>query len=128
MLRPAICSGTISDMLTASLAKHSRTLRENRYFNGHPDLTEDADTRQGWYGGLGPGQRQDLAEALQLLPTPAAPPDPRADALRLREEGKSVNKIAELLGCSRRTCSATSTARPELRQRAHHRALVQERR
>jgi hypothetical protein len=38
MLRPAICSGTISDMLTASLAKHSRTLHENRFFNGHPDL------------------------------------------------------------------------------------------
>lgn len=38
MLRPAICSGTISDMLTASLAKHSRALRENRYHNGHPDL------------------------------------------------------------------------------------------
>ena len=31
-------SGLISDMLTASLAKHSRVLRENRYFNGHPDL------------------------------------------------------------------------------------------
>lgn len=38
MLRPAIMSGVISDMLTASLAKHSRTLVENCYFNGHPDL------------------------------------------------------------------------------------------
>lgn len=38
MLRPAILSGVLSDMLTASLAKHSRTLIENRYFNGHPDL------------------------------------------------------------------------------------------
>lgn len=38
MLRPAIMSGVLSDMLTASLAKHSRTLVENRYFNGHPDL------------------------------------------------------------------------------------------
>lgn len=38
MLRPAIASGVLSDMLTASLAKHSRTLVENRYFNGHPDL------------------------------------------------------------------------------------------
>jgi hypothetical protein len=37
-LRPAIMSGVLSDMLTASLAKHSRTLTENRYFNGHPDL------------------------------------------------------------------------------------------
>lgn len=38
MLRPAIMSGVLSDMLTASLARHSRTLTENRYFNGHPDL------------------------------------------------------------------------------------------
>jgi hypothetical protein len=38
MLRPAIMSGVLSDMLTASLATHSRTLAENQYFNGHPDL------------------------------------------------------------------------------------------
>ena len=38
MLRPAIMSGVLSDMLTVSLAKHSRVLRENQYFNGHPDL------------------------------------------------------------------------------------------
>lgn len=38
MLRPAIMSGLLSDMLTASLAKHSRALTENEYFNGHPDL------------------------------------------------------------------------------------------
>ena len=38
MLRPAIMSGVISDVLTASLATHSRTLVENQYFNGHPDL------------------------------------------------------------------------------------------
>src|SRR5467141_4352760 len=38
MLRPAIMSGVLSDMLTASLARHSRALVENRYFNGHPDL------------------------------------------------------------------------------------------
>jgi hypothetical protein len=38
MLRPAIMSGLLSDMLTASLARHSRTLTENAYFNGHPDL------------------------------------------------------------------------------------------
>lgn len=37
-LRPAIMSGLLSDMLTASLGKHSRTLVENRYHNGHPDL------------------------------------------------------------------------------------------
>jgi hypothetical protein len=38
MLRPASMSGMISDMLTASMAKHSRTLVENQHFNGHPDL------------------------------------------------------------------------------------------
>lgn len=38
VLRPAIMSGVLSDMLTASLATHSRTLTENKYFNGHPDL------------------------------------------------------------------------------------------
>ena len=38
MLRPAIMSGLLSDMLTSSLAKHSRVLVENTYFNGHPDL------------------------------------------------------------------------------------------
>lgn len=38
VLRPAIMSGVLSDMLTASLAKHSRALVVNAYFNGHPDL------------------------------------------------------------------------------------------
>ena len=46
MLRPAIMSGVLSDMLTASLAKHSRVLTENNYFNGHPDLVV-----QGIYAG-----------------------------------------------------------------------------
>ena len=38
MLRPAIMSGLLSDMLTASIAKHSRSLTINTFFNGHPDL------------------------------------------------------------------------------------------
>lgn len=38
MLRPAAMSGLVSDMITASLAKFSRGLVENKYFNGHPDL------------------------------------------------------------------------------------------
>ena len=37
-LRKAILSGVLSDMLTASLAAHSRTLVENQHHNGHPDL------------------------------------------------------------------------------------------
>jgi hypothetical protein len=38
MMRPAAMSGLISDMVTASLAKFSRSLVENEHFNGHPDL------------------------------------------------------------------------------------------
>lgn len=38
MLRAANMSGLISDMLTASLGKHSRSLVQNAYHNGHPDL------------------------------------------------------------------------------------------
>ncbi|MCY3807785.1 MAG: hypothetical protein OXG91_15075 [bacterium] len=38
ILRKANLSGTLSDMLTASLATHARTLVQNRYHNGHPDL------------------------------------------------------------------------------------------
>lgn len=37
-LRPAILSGMLSDMMTASMAAHSRSLVQNTYFNGHPDL------------------------------------------------------------------------------------------
>lgn len=38
VLRPANMSGTISDMITASMASHSRALCQNKYHNGHPDL------------------------------------------------------------------------------------------
>jgi hypothetical protein len=38
MLRPAAMSGMLSDMVTASMARHTRVLRENKHFNGHPDL------------------------------------------------------------------------------------------
>ena len=38
MLRPAAMSGLISDMVSASMAQHSRVLVDNKYHNGHPDL------------------------------------------------------------------------------------------
>lgn len=38
MLRPANMSGILTDMLTSSMAKHSRTLVANTFPNGHPDL------------------------------------------------------------------------------------------
>src|SRR5437879_11105332 len=37
-VRPAIMSGLLSDLLTASIGKHSRALTQNNYFNGHPYL------------------------------------------------------------------------------------------
>src|SRR5437870_12479973 len=44
-LRPAIMSGLLSDLLTASIARHSRTLTQNDYFNGHPDLVRSEERR-----------------------------------------------------------------------------------
>ena len=38
MTRPAAMSGMISDMITSSLARFSRSLVPNTHFNGHPDL------------------------------------------------------------------------------------------
>ena len=38
LLRPAAMSGLISDLMTASLGRHARSLVENKHFNGHPDL------------------------------------------------------------------------------------------
>jgi hypothetical protein len=38
LMRPANMSGLLSDMLTSSVAKHSRSLVQNSYHNGHPDL------------------------------------------------------------------------------------------
>lgn len=38
VLRAANFSGMLSDMLTASVAKHSRSLTQNLFHNGHPDL------------------------------------------------------------------------------------------
>ena len=38
MLHPAAMSGLISDMISSSMARHSRVLVENQYHNGHPDL------------------------------------------------------------------------------------------
>ena len=36
--RAAIFSGILSDVISASVARHSRVLTENRFHNGHPDL------------------------------------------------------------------------------------------
>jgi hypothetical protein len=38
MLRPAICTGVISELMTEYIARHARSLTVNKYPNGHPDL------------------------------------------------------------------------------------------
>lgn len=40
MVRRAILSGVLSELVTASLARHSRGLTVNRQHNGHPDLVK----------------------------------------------------------------------------------------
>lgn len=60
-LRPAICSGVISDMLTESMAKHSRSLVVNAFHNGHPDLV---------VGGVYPGNSvKSGAEGVEIKST-----------------------------------------------------------
>lgn len=64
---------------------------------------EDPDARSGWYGGLGPGDRDNVVAALGLeTPEPPAP-DRAIQAARLRAAGWTVEDIATELGCSRRT-------------------------
>jgi AraC-like DNA-binding protein len=67
---------------------------------------EYPDVRQGWYGGLGPDDRDSVAAALGLEPPePPEPPTPHraAQAARLRAASWTVEAIATELGCSRRT-------------------------
>ncbi len=64
---------------------------------------EDPDARQGWYGGLGPDDRDGVAAALGLEPPEPPPPDRAVQAARLRAAGFTVAAIAAELGCSRRT-------------------------
>lgn len=63
---------------------------------------EDPAERAGWYGGLGPRERTDVAAALGLA-APEAPSEPALQAVRLRATGLTVGQIAYRLSCSRRT-------------------------
>lgn len=64
---------------------------------------EDPDVRSGWYGGLGPDERDELAEKLGIGLSPPAVPERAAEALRLFEAGWTIKSIATEFGCSRRT-------------------------
>ena len=65
---------------------------------------EDPEARCGWYGGLGPADRDALAASLGVGKPSAAPvTDTAARAARLRAVGWTIGSIANELGCSRRT-------------------------
>lgn len=55
---------------------------------------EDPGERVGWYGGLGPADRDGVAAALRLEAPEPPPPDRAVEAGRLRAAGWTVNRIA----------------------------------
>ena len=64
---------------------------------------EESDARSGWYGGLGPDDRDGVAAALDLEATGPSVPDRVLQAARLQAVGRTIRDIATELGCSRRT-------------------------
>jgi AraC-like DNA-binding protein len=64
---------------------------------------EDPEARAGWYGGLGPAERAELADRLGLVTPEPALPERAAQAIQLFNDGWTVNTIASELGCCRRT-------------------------
>lgn len=64
---------------------------------------EDANYRSGWYGGLGPSDRDTIASELKLTAPQYHPSDKGQLAVQLRGEGLTVSEIATRLMCSRRT-------------------------
>ena len=64
---------------------------------------EEPNLRCGWYGGLGPEDRDDAASALGLGTLKAPVPDRAVQAARLRANGRTVDAVAAELDCSRRT-------------------------
>jgi AraC-like DNA-binding protein len=64
---------------------------------------EEPEARAGWYGALGPQDRDEIAAALHLeTPEPPAP-EGAVRATQLKADGWTVGEIATALGCSRRT-------------------------
>jgi hypothetical protein len=64
---------------------------------------EDAEVRSGWYGGISPTDRDDIAQILRLEPSQPVVPDRAVEAARLQASGWTINQIATQIGCSRRT-------------------------
>ncbi|WP_406451733.1 WhiB family transcriptional regulator [Streptomyces sp. NBC_00876] len=64
---------------------------------------EDPEVRHGWYGGLGPADRDRIAAVVRLDAVATPLSDKAFAAIRLGQNGWRINDIAQELGCSRRT-------------------------
>ncbi|PWI12374.1 hypothetical protein DIZ27_02040 [Streptomyces sp. NWU339] len=64
---------------------------------------EDPEARHGWYGGLGPADRDRVVAMLRLPKGAKLLPDRALTAIRLGRDGWRIDDIAQELGCSRRT-------------------------
>ena len=64
---------------------------------------EEPEARHGWYGGLGPADRDRVAAMLRLPKGTTPLPDRALTVIRLSRDGWRINDIAQELGCSRRT-------------------------
>ncbi len=65
--------------------------------------SEAPDERHGWYGGVGPDERDLVAATLHLVADQHDVPPRAVEAARLRAEGLTIDAIAERLDCCRRT-------------------------
>lgn len=64
---------------------------------------ENPDIRAGWYGGLGPDDRDAVAATLALPDEASVVVDRALEANRLRAAGWTIGEIANHFGCCRRT-------------------------
>jgi hypothetical protein len=92
--------------------------------------TEQKDQRHGWYGGLGPAERGEIAVRLGLGDARTVVADRASESVRLRAAGWPVGAIASHLRCSRRTVQrylrppTAATTRPPQRRRATTRTVA----
>lgn len=110
-LQHAACRGTDSEVYHPDEGGPTE-LALARCFSCHARLAclglalraEDPEARSGWYGGLGPADRDALAASLGVGKPSATPvTDTAARAVRLKAAGWTIGSIANELRCSRRT-------------------------
>ena len=135
MPRPAAMSGTVSGMVTASLARRSGTPAENRFRNGRPGLAargacpNDA-VRSGTDGRTGPPRRREPRQR-RAGRSRRAPPFPSrvvprcgcCGARRIRPRG-AAGALAASCGRCRRARAPSCPGSPPCRSREPGRACI----